>query len=109
MVAGTRNAPRFDLRVPVLYRAAKGRGKGIIWDISMTGVRVEVATGKLRPGMHVHIKFAYSNEAQPVVAAAEVVRATETGFAARFVNMSPSLEAQLRLALPRSNAIPRPL
>jgi hypothetical protein len=103
------SAPRFDLRIPVLYQGAKGRGKGIIWDISATGVRVEVASARLRPGMHVHMKFSYSTGTDPVVAAAEVVRATETGFAARFINMSPALQEQLRAALPRNNAIPKPL
>jgi hypothetical protein len=102
------SAPRFDLRVPVLYKGARGRGEGIIWDISATGLRVEVASASLKPGMHVHLKFSYSDHSEPVIAAAEVVRATDTGFAVRFVNMSSTLQDQLRAALPRHNLIPRP-
>ena len=102
------SAPRFDLRVPVLYKGAKGRGEGIIWDISTTGLRVEVASARLKPGMHLHLKFSYSDESEPVFAAAEVVRATETGFAVRFVQMSSALQNQLSAALPRHNLIPRP-
>jgi hypothetical protein len=102
------SAPRFDLRVPVLFKGARGRGEGIIWDISATGLRVEVASATVKPGMHVHLKFSYSDQSEPVVAAAEVVRATDTGFAARFVNISSALRDQLQAALPRHNSIPRP-
>ena len=101
-------ARRFDLRVPVLFKGARGRGKGIIWDMSVTGARIEVASSRARPGTQIHLKFSYSDESYPIVAVAEVVRPTDTGFAVRFKNPSQSFLEQLGRALPRHCSVPRP-
>ncbi len=99
-------AKRFEIRIPVQFKGGPERGEGIIWDMSMTGARIEVATARLRPGTPVHIKFSYASEGAPVFAAARVVRATETGFAVRFTRMSNVLRQQLIVALPRNRTIP---
>ena len=101
-------APRFDLRVPVLYRGPGNRGTGIIWDISTSGLRIEVASSPMQLGAQLRLKFSYSDGADPVVAAAKVVRATDTGFAARFIHVTRALEDQLRAVIPRHTTIPKP-
>jgi hypothetical protein len=101
-------APRFDLRVPVLYRGPGSRGTGVIWDISASGLRIEVASSAVEPGTQVRLKFSYSEGSDPVVAAAKVVRATDTGFAARFIHVTRALEEHLRSVLPRHTTIPKP-
>jgi hypothetical protein len=75
--------------------------------MSTTGARIEIATARLRPGTPIHLKFSYASEAEPVFAAARVVRATETGFAVQFTRMSPALRQQLTIALPKNCTIPR--
>ncbi len=100
-------AKRFEMRIPVEFKGGPERGEGIIWDMSMTGARIEVATAPMRPGTPVHMKFSYASEAEPVFAAAKVVRATETGFAVRFTRMSKALRQQLVVALPRNCTIPK--
>lgn len=107
MTRGSLTAPRFDLRVPVRFKGGRGRGEGIIWDVSTSGARIEVATARMRPGSQVHLQFSYSSEAEPIVAAAEVVRATETGFAVRFVNLSGAVRERLSVGLPRNTTLPR--
>ncbi len=102
-------ARRFDLRVPVLFKGARGRGKGIIWDMSLTGARIEIASSRVRPGSQIHMKFSYSDESKPIVASAEVVRPTDTGFAVRFKNPSQSFLEQLGAALPKHSSVPRPV
>ena len=100
-------AKRFELRVPVQFKGGPRRGEGIIWDLSTTGARIEVATARLRPGTPVHMKFSYASEAEPVFAAAKVVRATETGFAVHFTRMSNALRKQLFAAGPRNCTLPK--
>ncbi len=99
-------AKRFEIRIPVQFKGGPRRGEGIIWDMSTTGARIEVATARLRPGTPVHMKFSYASEAEPVFAAAKVVRATETGFAVHFTRMSNALRQQIVVALPRNCTIP---
>ncbi len=95
-------AKRFEMRIPVQFKGGPERGEGIIWDMSMTGARIEVATAPMRPGTPINMKIWYASEAAPVFAAARVVRATQTGFAVRFTRMSNSLRQQLITSPPRN-------
>ncbi len=105
--SGDTRAPRFDLRVPIKYQSRGDRGNGIIWDISSSGARIELATVGVVPGSTVRMSFSYLPTAPPVLTSAQVVRYTQGGFAVQFVNMGRQTHQLLEDALPNA-ARPRP-
>ena len=98
-------APRFDLRVPILYQAHGARGSGMIWDISTSGARIEVATTDVAPGSLIRVRFVYSPTEPPLLTSAQVVRCTEGGFAVEFVNMERHAHHLLADALSKAGVL----
>ncbi len=98
--------PRFDLRVPVNYRTPRKTGHGTIWDVSTSGARVEGASLLPRTGTRVRLRFSYASNEAPLLASAEVVRRTESGFAVRFLGLGENMTSRLDARLPHGVKVP---
>jgi hypothetical protein len=90
-----RVAFRFRLPCPISYSAGDASGQASLVDISAAGVRIEGATSRLQPGTRVRLNLRLGDELELTEAEAEVIRQTETGFAARFVEMDRELTLHL--------------
>ena len=55
-----RVAQRFDLRLPVDYETPSFQAKGLLWDISSSGARVEQASRPVSPGTKMNLELTFS-------------------------------------------------
>ncbi len=94
---------RFDLRMPIDYESCGTQSKGLLWDISTTGARIE-ETSQPELGTEIKLTLAFFPGATPVALRAEVVRHTESGFAAKFHHLDQRTRKLLSVALPRAAA-----
>ena len=95
-------AKRFDLHIHCEYQTFGVRGEGILWDISLTGARLENASRPVESGTRLHLEVSFFPGSVPVAISAEVVRSTATGFAVRFVHLEERLKRLLQVALPKA-------
>ena len=102
-----RTAQRFKLRVTAEYRTTAERGKGLLWDISTSGARIDGASSSVTEGTHVQIQFSLFPGSVPIVLPAKVVRETKTGFAVNFTGLGHRNESLLRIAIPKAVAFAR--
>ena len=98
-----RTEQRFELRIPVDYESCGIQSKGLLWDISTTGARIEQAS-QPQLGTEVKLTLAFFPGATPVALRGEVVRQTESGFAVKFHHLDPRTKQLLSVALPRAAA-----
>ena len=97
---GTRTAPRFDVRGPVEYRFDDNRGEGLVWNVSTSGARIDLACPPVACGTRIRCRFSFYPGSFDTEVAARVVRRTETGFAVQFCDLGPRQKGMLRTALP---------
>ncbi len=95
---------RYELRIPVDYQSSGREGKGLLWNISSSGARIEQASVSMQLGTEVRLTLAFFPGAAPVALLGEVVRETESGFAVRFLDLGQRVQKLLRVALPRAAA-----
>ena len=95
-----RGAPRFNLRVPVVYRHGTSTGEGMIWNISTSGARIERASIREAPGTSLLIHASFFPGSFEVELPAEVVRETDEGFSVRFIELQERELSMLKAALP---------
>jgi len=98
-----RAAARFKLRVPVEYRVQFDvtQGRGLLWNISRSGLRIEQATAPVAPGTKIEVRFSFFPGSFETELSAEVVRRTHMGgFAARFCGLAPHQSDMLLRLLP---------
>lgn len=81
-----RAAPRIRLLSHAYFSAGRVEGRGVLYDLSATGARIEEATSRIKPGTKIHLTFALDEHDSSVSVSAAVVRETETGFAVHFVD-----------------------
>lgn len=74
------------LRQPALalYSSGSVEGKGVLYDLSLTGARIEKASQRLEIGARLDLTFSLRGDVFPVEIAATVTRETRRGFAVRF-------------------------
>lgn len=101
-----RPAPRFDLRAPVEFRANGQHGNGVIWNISLSGARIERASLTLTPGSPVWLRPSFYPGSSQVELPSRVIRPTDTGFAVQFAELGEPEQRLLRLALPGGGKTP---
>ena len=94
---------RFKLRIPVDYEICGIQRKGLLWDISTTGARIEQAS-QPQLGTQVKLTLAFFPGATPVALLGDVVRLTESGFAVKFHHLYQRTKMLLSVALPRAAA-----
>lgn len=99
-VRNRRVAPRYDLRAPVEYSFSDLRGEGVVWNISSSGARIDLAYPPVASGTRLRLRFSFYPGSFETELPAEVVRRTETGFAVRFESLDEKQAKVLRLALP---------
>ncbi len=99
-----RDSQRYELRIPVDYQSSGRQGKGLLWDISASGARVEQASLSVELGTEVTLMLAFLPGATPVALRGEIVRQTESGFALKFLPLEGRVQLLLKVALPRAVA-----
>ena len=92
--------PRFDLRAPVAYSGEPGTGRGLIWNISTSGLRIEAASVEAPLGTELRIRASYFAGSSEVTLHGRVVRHTEGGFAVQFENLPFEAQELLNQILP---------
>lgn len=102
-----RGAPRVRLLTRACFYAEDVEGEGTVFDLSVSGARVENASHRLQPGAETRLILALSDDDAPLEASGKVVRETETGFAVCFNQVDERLEAWFRRILCGPGA-PRP-
>jgi hypothetical protein len=75
---------RFRRPAHAFYASASQEGRGLLYDLSMKGARVERAEPRLHVGMRLFMTFSVRGDLFPVDIGATVTRQTETGFAVAF-------------------------
>ncbi len=90
-----RGFPR--LRVPegVRFSGEGVDGKGLIEDLSLSGIQVVDSDHIPEPGTLVELSLTDEAGSDGLVARGEVVRKTADGFAVRFTRISPGLQSAL--------------
>jgi hypothetical protein len=100
----TRAAPRFDVRGPVEYRFADHRGEGLVWNVSTSGARIDLAFPPVACGTRIQCRFSFYPGSFDTPITAQVVRRTESGFAVQFCDLGPRQNRMLLNALPNPGA-----
>ena len=101
-----RAAPRFNIHVPTEYEHVNTpAGTGHTENVSVSGVLVERTSAELPIDTELRMRFSFFQGSFATVFTAAVVRYTEGGFAARFVNVDT---AQIEV-LQRAFSVPPPL
>jgi hypothetical protein len=95
-----RAAPRVKLRGPTEYRGAAVHGQGTVWDISVSGARIENASAAVERGATLGLRSSFYPGSFDVELKGDVVRHTETGFAVQFVGLGAPEIDFLRRVLP---------
>ena len=95
-----RTDPRYPIRVPVEYQHPTVVGRGTTGDISLSGVRVEEASFRIRVGAAVTLRFSFFPGSEELWFPASVVRHTGDGFAVHFEDLEDEQVAVLSRALP---------
>lgn len=94
-----RAAPRFRVRAPVEY-ADSASGRGITWDVSLSGVRIEGASASVPVGRTLTLRFSFFAGSFDTPLSGRVVRHTGEGFAVAFTALEPAQLDLLQRALP---------
>jgi hypothetical protein len=97
---GTRTAPRFDVRAPVEYQFDDHRGEGLVWNVSASGARIDLAFPPVACGTRIQCRFSFYPGSFATPVTAKVVRRTESGFAVQFCDLGPRENRMLLTALP---------
>ncbi len=97
-----REPQRYELRIPVDYQSSGSQGKGLLWDISTSGARIEQASVSMQLGTEITLMLAFLPGATPVSLRGEVIRQTESGFAVKFLPLEGRVRLLLKVALPRA-------
>ena len=84
-----RPATRFLLRAPASYRSDAFEGVGEVQNISSSGLLLERCSTPAREGLTVWLRASYYPGSTEVPIESKVVRTTGSGFAVRFVNLTP--------------------
>jgi hypothetical protein len=101
-----RAAPRFEIQVPTEYEHANtSAGTGHTENVSVSGVLVERSSAELPIDTELRMRFSFFHGSFATVFTAAVVRYTEDGFAARFVQLGTDQIEVLQRAL----SVPPPL
>ncbi len=96
-----RVALRFQVRAPVEYEDSTS-GHGLTWDISLSGVRIENASAPVGLGTTLELRFSFFPGSFETPLGGNVVRHTDSGFAAKFISLQGFQRDLLRRALPPS-------
>jgi hypothetical protein len=97
---GRQPATRFSLRAPASYRGSEIEGIGEVQNISSSGLLLERCSAPLREGATVWLRASYFPGSIEVPIESKVVRTTESGFAVRFVNLTPRVAQLIGHILP---------
>ena len=98
-----RGAERYEIRTTVEFRCAILTGKGFMFDVSLSGARIEEVERRPLVGEQLRIVLPFGSPDKPYWLAAEVARHTPTGgFAVRFLNLDMRALGILRRLLPRA-------
>ena len=82
------------------YRCGDELGDGTLWNISLTGARLEAASLHVEPGAKLWLRLSLFPGSFEVELLARVVRRTPRGFALSFESLGPEQRAMLQRALP---------
>lgn len=93
-------ATRFALRAPASYRCSDLEGIGEVQNISSSGLLLERCSIPPREGTTVWLRASYFPGSIEVPIESKVVRVTESGFAVRFVNLTPNVSRLIGHILP---------
>jgi hypothetical protein len=96
----TRPAMRFTLRAPVTYRGTAFEGVGEVQNISSSGLLLERCSAPAREGLTVWLRASYFPGSTEIPIESQVVRTTDSGFAVRFVNLTPVVSRLIGHILP---------
>jgi hypothetical protein len=94
-----RTDQRFQLKLPVNYETADGRGRGVTWDISTRDARIEGVSYLARPGTAITLEVLLPPDMIPLELRGQVVRETITGFAVEFVGVHDHVLELLAIVL----------
>ena len=95
-----RAAPRFNIRVPTEYEYENfAWGNGFTENVSTSGVLVEYTSDEFPIDAELRMRFSFSHGSFDTVFTGAVVRYTEYGFAARFVQLGTDQIELLQRAL----------
>ncbi len=96
-----RAAPRFSIQVPTEYEHANTPvGTGRTENVSVSGVLVERTSAEFPIDTELRMRFSFFSGSFATAFTAAVVRHTESGFAARFVDLDTAQIEVLQRALP---------
>jgi hypothetical protein len=102
-------AARFALRTPVEIRGEGAPAHGTLWNISMTGARVEHLSQELAPRTRLRLRISYFPGTSEVELPAEVVRTTQQGgIGVQFFDLDDDTASTLRSLLPTPDLVERP-
>jgi hypothetical protein len=88
----------------VIYLAGALSGRGVLYDLSMAGARIDRVSQRMAPGSQIYLAFAEPQSCRTAQIAAEVVRETDTGFAVVFAGLGRRARRLLTLAISRAIA-----
>jgi hypothetical protein len=97
---GRQPATRFALRAPASYRGIEVEGVGEVQNISSTGLLLDRCSTSAREGATVWLRASYFPGSIEVPIESKVVRVTQSGFAVRFVNLTPKVARLIGHILP---------
>jgi hypothetical protein len=97
---GRQPAPRFALRAPASYRGSEVEGVGEVQNISSSGLLLDRCSTPPREGATVWLRASYFPGSIEVPIESKVVRITRSGFAVRFVNLTPNVTRLIGHILP---------
>ena len=112
MVEERRTASRFSVRVPIEYENSRNSqnshmGNGVTGDVSLSGVRIEHASGSMTTQTEIRLRFSFFMGSFDTEFFGTVVRHTKDSFSVQFVDMDKAqllvIRRSLRLFAPQSN------
>ncbi len=83
-----------------MFRSGDIEGVGEVQNISSSGLLLERCSSPPKPGHTVWVRTSYFPGSTEVPIESHVVRTTDTGFAVRFVNLTPAAQRVIGQLLP---------
>ena len=90
---------RVRRRARVFFWTSHSEGVGNLIDLSLAGAKVETPASRIETGGKIRLSFNVGPAASRIEICGEVARLTGRGFAVRFIDLDPEVEAVLRKVL----------
>jgi c-di-GMP-binding flagellar brake protein YcgR len=86
----------------VFFWAGRVEGRGVLYDLSIGGARIDEAAPQMPAGTEIGLTFALREDDSPIQIRGEVVRETPDGFGVKFTEVNEQLREWIELIISES-------